>query len=397
MTQPYRYDSSETGAPSLNNVNGSLIALARAVLINGFNVKAISAITVASGVATVQCPTHGFACGYAQPVRITGASVPALNGDKQPTLVDGNYFTFLAPGVADGSYTATDARRAPLGWTEVFADGPGTKAIFARSAPEAGTQLLRLVDTGAAPASVTEVRVQMLESATGVDTFVNASPTAAQVTDGAGGYIYKGTNTATAKTWALVGNDKGFYFIGPTNSTSVGVSLMPYWFGDGVPFYEGDSHFCLLSVNNAASAGASATSVVGVGSTLAANFNSTAPVASVAARSRNGATLSEVFDCQGPVPARYGTASNMSSGVMPEKLYLMYGAHVVSNSLTKEVRGLLPGLAAPVANLPFQSLAAVSVIGPVEGDGRYYLAVNARVGGSVAANFAIDLTGPWYA
>ena len=394
MSAPIWFDSTETGAPTLNNAAGSLIALLRAVLINGFNVKAISSISVASGVATVTCPAHAFSSAYGKWLKITGASAPALDGVKQQTIVDANTFTYPAPGVADGSYTATDARRAPLGWTEPYT---GTnKAIFQRSAPEAGTQLIRLLDTAAAPALTTDLRVLMLESATDIDTFTNSMPTAAQITDGFGGYICKGANSASAKPWALVGCDRGFYFIGPNNAATPGeADRLPYFFGDGVPFFPGDSHFCLLSVNSA-SGGASSTSKVGVGAALGTNWTTAVPQSSVVARSRGGASLSEIFDCQGPSPARYGAVTAMPSG-MPEKLYLMQGAHVVSNAVNKEVRGLLPGLAAPIANLPFSGLGAVSVIGEAEGDGRHYLAVNAKAGGSVTGNFVIDLTGPWYA
>lgn len=394
MSAPIWYDSAETGAPSLNNAAGSLLALMRAVLRDGFNVKAVTSITVASGVATVICPAHSYSSTYGKWIKITGANASALDGVKQQTIVNANTFTYLAPGVADGSYTATDARRAPLGWTEPHA---GTnKAIFARSAPEAGTQLLRILDTAAAPAATTDARVLMLESATDIDTFVNPSPSATQMTDGAGGYIHKGANSATVKPWALVGDDRGFYFIGPNNAATPGeTDRLGYWFGDGVPFFPGDAHFCLLSVNSAVG-GASATSRVGSAAGLAANWVTTAPQSSVVARSRGGAVVSEVFDCQGPVPTRYGTVSSMTAGTMPEKLYLMQGAHLVNNATTKEVRGLLPGIAAPVANMPFTGLGAVSVIGPVEGDGRYYLAVNARANGAAAGNFVLDLTGPWY-
>jgi hypothetical protein len=393
MSAPIWYDSAETGAPSLNNAAGSLLALMRAVLRDGFNVKAVTSITVASGVATVICPTHGYSSAFGKWVKITGANVSALDGVKQQTIVNANTFTYPAPGVADGSYTATDARRAPLGWTEPFT---GTnKAIFSRPAPEAGTQLLRILDTAAAPAATTDARVLMLESATDIDTFVNPSPSATQMTDGAGGYIHKGANSATVKPWALVGDDRGFYFIGPNNAATPGeTDRLGYWFGDGVPFFPGDAHFCLLSVNSA-SGGAAASSKVGVGATVASNWAAAAPQASVVARSRDGSVVSPIFDCQGPFPARYGSITAMSAG-MPEKLYLMQGAHVVDNNATKEVRGLLPALAAPVANMPFAGLGAVSVIGPAEGDGRYYLAVNARAGGSVAGNFVIDISGPWY-
>lgn len=393
-SQPNYFDSSETGAPTLNNVAGSLLDVIRACVKDGFNPQTVTSIDVASGVATATAAGHGYSATYGKLLLIEGSSETLLNGRKQPLSVATNTFTFDATGVADGTYTGTiSAKRAPLGWTEPHT---GTNvAIFARSAPEAGTQMIRILDTAAAPAAVTDARVLMLESATDIDTFVNASPTSAQVADGFGGFMHKGANSATAKPWALVGCDRGFYFIGPNNAVTPGeTDRLPCWFGDGVPFFAGDPHFCLLSVNSAVG-GASATSKVGVGNALGANWTTGAPQTSVVARSRDGSVVSKIFDCQGPMPTRYGANTNMPAG-MPEKLYLMQGAHVVDEDVSKEVRGLLPAIAAPVANMPFAGLGAFSVIGLTEGDERYYLAVNSRAGGASPANYVIDLTGPWY-
>lgn len=394
VSQPNFFDSSEAGAPSLNNVAGSLLEIIRACGITGFNPRSVTSIVVASGVATATAASHGYTATFGKLLLIEGAPEALLNGRHQPLSVATNTFTFDATGVPDGTYTGTiTAKRAPLGLVEQHT---GTnKAVFARSAPEACTPLFRILDTAAAPALTTDARIQMLESATGIDTFVNPMPTAAQVTDGAGGYIHKGANSATAKPWALVGNDWGIYFIGPTNAAVPGESArIPYFFGDGVPFFPGDAHFCLLSVNSA-SGGAGANSRVGTSTGPASNIGTAGAQASVVARSRDGSAVSEIFECQGPVSGRYGALANMPAG-MPEKLYLMQGAHVVNNNTTKEVRGLLPALAAPIANLPFTGLGSYSVIGPVEGDGRYYLAAIAQTGGSVVGHFVIDLSGPWY-
>ena len=50
------FDSSETGAPVLNNANGSMIAVLDACLVTGFNNKAVQSINVAAGVAAVANP-----------------------------------------------------------------------------------------------------------------------------------------------------------------------------------------------------------------------------------------------------------------------------------------------------------------------------------------------------
>ena len=132
-SQPNYFDSSEAGAPSLNNVAGSLLEIIRACGINGFNPKVVTSIVVASGVATATAASHNYTATYGKLLLIEGAPEALLNGRKQPLSVTTNTFTYAAPGVADGTYTGTmSAKRAPLGWTEPFT---GTnKAIFARSA-----------------------------------------------------------------------------------------------------------------------------------------------------------------------------------------------------------------------------------------------------------------------
>jgi hypothetical protein len=243
MSAPIWYDSTETGAPTINNVNGSVIAALRALLVNGFNVKAITSIVVASGVATVTCPSHGFSSAYGKWLKITGASAPLLDGVKQQTIVDANSFTYLAPGVADGTYTATDARRAPLDWVEEYADGPGTKAIFKRSAAEALLQSLRVVDTGAAPASATSAKVLAVSSPTSVDAYAAQAPLEAQLSGGV--FANKGGNTAAAKQWVLIGNDRAMWlFLVEPAATSYVPSIV---FFDPKPYRDGDAKATVVS------------------------------------------------------------------------------------------------------------------------------------------------------
>ena len=51
-SQPNFFDSSETGAPALNNVAGSALEVIRACLRTGFNSRVVTSIVVAAGVAT---------------------------------------------------------------------------------------------------------------------------------------------------------------------------------------------------------------------------------------------------------------------------------------------------------------------------------------------------------
>jgi len=384
MSAPIWFDSTETGAPVLNNAAGSLISLLRAVLINGFNVKAITGIVVASGVATVTCPAHGYSSAYGKWLQITGANAPLLNGVKQQTIVNLNTFTFPAPGVADGSYTATDARRAPLGWQEEFVNGGNTVAIFRRTAIEATAMRYRVNDSGASGATATDARVLMLESATGVDTYTAPSPTEAQVSGGL--FIHKGPNNATPKRWVVVGDDRGLWLF--TQFDSAGTRLAPMFMGDGVSYSPSDAFFALLMASGTAGGGASSSSRAGF--SVGVTTNPTVP-ACVAARPRNGIGTSSITALSTPTQntaiGPTGVGQNSTDNVVVHK-----PAWLIESDGQLTLRGEAPGLWEPLARTTFPDMTVVPDVG---GTGRNLLAVwhNST---STPGVMMMDLTGPWY-
>jgi hypothetical protein len=242
MTQPIWYDSTEAGAPTLNNVAGSLLEVLRSCLVTGFNAKTVTSIAVASGVATATCAAHGFLSTYGKLVQIAGAPEALLNGNQQPLAVDTNTFTFAAPGVADGAYTGTiSARRAPLGWVEAHT---GTNvAIFGRSVPEATAMRLRVDDT--ASPSALFARVRMVESASSTGDFLDPSPTEAQVPGG--GFWPKGPATTAAKRWVLIGDDRFIWLATEHPSGDFnGYDTVVNVFGDPASFGQVDPYLCML-------------------------------------------------------------------------------------------------------------------------------------------------------
>lgn len=375
MSAPIWFDSTEAGAPTLNNAAGSLISLLRAVLINGFNVKAITSISVTSGVATVTCPAHGFSSAYGKWLKVSGASVPALDGVKQQTIVDANTFTYPAPGVADGSYTATDARRAPLGWTEEYVDGGATKAIYKRSAPDALVAMLRVDDSGGASMA----RALGVMSATGVDSYgADFFPSEAQVSGGA--YWQKGTNSAAAKVWHLVGDSLGFYLAVQLGASS---EFVVYWFGDPTPFYAADTGFTVLSAQTSATVLATPAWQLGN---------------SVSAQAVPGS--SGIFSPKGVIPAESspvtqtmcgteGTNALSGSSSFPNAaVYLNPVLHplVYVVSAGPCIRGQMPGLAYVLSSAPFASGV------PAVAGSDTYLPISINVSGSIG-QLALKLGG----
>ena len=98
---PIWYHSDETGAPALNNTAGSLIALLDALLITGFNTKAVTSVSVSAGVATAVISGHGYEVG--KTLLIAGATPTGLNGNQVITaVVDANTVRWAAVGAGNG-------------------------------------------------------------------------------------------------------------------------------------------------------------------------------------------------------------------------------------------------------------------------------------------------------
>lgn len=243
---PIYYSSDEVGAPALNNAAGSVIGVLDGCLISGYNAKPVASITVSAGMATVVCSAHGYTGGVGRLVLIAGATPAGLNGAKQVSVVDGNTFTFSAPGVADGAASGTiTAKRAPLGWTKLHS---GTnKAIYQRTDPQATAMLLRVDDTGAGVADAYQARTLMVESATDVDTYTAPSPTAVQKS---GGYrVQKGASTTASKSWILVGDGRTIYLFTEDHNYPFSSSgkLFATVFGDISSFRSGgDAYACVI-------------------------------------------------------------------------------------------------------------------------------------------------------
>ena len=200
------FESTDAGAPTLNNAVGSMIAVLDACLITGYNSKAVTSITVTSGVATVVCTGHGYANTYGKKIRIAGATPAGLNVDTDIADVTTNGFTFLCPGVADGAATGTlTAKYAPLDCIKQYT---GTnKAMYKRSNVTATACMLRIDDNVVGQSC----RALMVNSATDVDTYTGPAPLGAQIADGLGQYWSKGYNDATPAGWFVVADDLHFY------------------------------------------------------------------------------------------------------------------------------------------------------------------------------------------
>lgn len=387
-SQPSYFDWSEAGAPSLNNVAGSQLEVLRACLKNGFNSRVVTSIDVAGGLATATAASHGYTATPGKLLLIEGAPDALLNGRKQPLSVATNTFTFAAPGVADGSYTGTmSAKRAPLGWTEKFT--ATNAAIFARSVIEATAMELRVVDTGASPASATSARWFGVETSSGIDTYAGQFPTAAQLPGGQ--YQWKGNNSATAKRWALIGTGRFFYLFVESASAPLQTLNLAY-FGDGRTHMAVGSYDCLIGGNTADSgAQANALNVKTLGDAPTSYGSVIARVSALTGAAVRAAhhMLSVVAGGQigSSGPASPSPINSSFTFVRP----VFYNEE--NTASLHPVRGEMPGMAYPLNK---DAAASFDLVTPSEGDGRTYFF--ARVGNNVASSthVMIDLTGPWH-
>lgn len=383
------YDSSETGAPVLNNTAGSMLAVLDACLINGFNVKSVTSIVVASDVATVTCTGHGYSNSYGKLVKIAGATPAGLNGNKQITVTGANTFTFVTSGITDQTATGTiSARRAPLGtWEKPYT---GTNKAMYRSTDTTVTGALLRVDDALSGGgcSATSARVRMVEAASDVDTFTTPCPTDGQLSNG--GYWQRGSNTATAKGWRLIGDGRFFWFL---TQLSTGTSHAPYLFGDYASYKAGDSTNAILGYSSSDSGGAtnSATSSIDGATTLAAGAVTLGFPTIL--RANNGVGTSSFAAC---IPTIVGMPANPGIGGLTYPspvdggLVIAYPTALLEPSVG--IRGIMPALAYSTANI--SAVPDLTILDALQNSSRKFLVAYAS-NTNVACVPLFDLTGPW--
>lgn len=392
------FDSSEAGAPVLNNAAGSLLGVLQACLVDGFGIKSVSGITVSANVATAVCAGHSFSGVKAKLVLIAGAGTAAVNGDKQITVVDANTFTFPAPGVADGTITGTiTAKRAPLGWQRQYT--ATNKSVYRSTDPTSTQHCLRVDDTAVSPASATGARARMFESMTSVDSGTNPGPADDVLTNGA--WWGKGANSATARKWVLVGDGKRFYFSIQQSGDS---DFAGGWrfFGDVISYRSADPFACAIFGEGMDSADAPP-----------GNVHAMAPTAISSAPQHPSVALSRIATGVGTaVRASLLSAGGALPGAASEGIAPAYpspvdgGAVFVRPVLVREkndtyshpIRGEMPGLAFPIAGIG-SLIPTLTVLSAPEGaEGSTFLLCAWRGNSSygfVRGLMVFDISGTW--
>lgn len=251
------FRSSMSGAPVLTAQPGSLIALLDALLLNGFDTKVATSLTVADGVATLAF-TGSHSAELDTVIAVSGVtgSLVALNGEQKVTAVAPGVVKF-ATAAANGTAAGTASfKMAPVGgWVKAFT---GTnKAVYRSLAVGASGLYVRVDD---AQAGGQWARARGYETMTDIDTGAGPFPRDVDMStfatnDGLGGFWTKGANVSTNSIGYVFFADQSVFMFGPfayqsletTYGRFCATSLMG--FGDMVPLRAaGDPYAVAIAV-----------------------------------------------------------------------------------------------------------------------------------------------------
>lgn len=377
------FHSEMTGAPTLNGVAGTLIAVLDACLVNGFGSGTVDSVVIASGIATVTRSTgHPFEVGSI--ATIAGATVTggSINGEHRVLSVTVTTYTFDATGISNQTATGTITHKlSPAGFTK---DYSGTNLAAYKSGNVSATAaLLRVDDTG-----TTVGRVVGYESMSDVNTGSGPFPTAAQVSGGA--YIGKSaTADSTTRKWALAADDRAFYLFVQHSGTA---GYSSYFFGDFLSAKSPDAYGAALSAwgsNITATApGASSTNEVHY-CDPSTDHNFWAP------RGASGLGSSQRLRRSSVVP--YGNAGQFSGSTgfaypnPADNGLWIFPMFITENAASVSYRGQQPGVYYAAQAIGISTFATKdSVTGVVGLSGRTLKAILSGAGPTF-----VDITGPW--
>lgn len=295
--------------------------------------------------------------------------------------------TFDATGIADGTATGTITHKvAAAGWQELFAGALTNVLCLKPTVVEATGCVLRVDDTG-----TTNARVRAFEAMSDISTGVGPTPLDSQLTDGL--YWPKSSAAnATARTWFLVADERGFYFaVAPAGSDRYTM----LYAGDIASLKSGDAYGYLITGNQADQTNTTAVPDGCVGySHRSARTGAylvrahTAIGQSIAAQRlgahHNGSTAAVYAGAAGYSVGTYPNGPNNGLMTGPLELYDL------------GIRGTLPGLLHPVQDCGAAFSTGAVVDGTDDLAGRRLLAI--RTGppaGGTVGTVVLDIHGPW--
>jgi len=366
------FHSGMADAPVLRGEAGALIQLLDACLINGFCTRTLNSLVVSGGVATATISAGNPYERHAV-IRISGASIAALNGDHRIDTAGASSFTFPAPVVPDGAASGTmTVIRSPAGWSKPFS--VTNKAAYQSTDPGSTQLYLRVDDTEALYSNV-----RGYENLTDIDTGTGLFPTTAQQAN----YWWNKSNIAgsSPREWTLVADSAMLFFIPCAHSSYPNAGHLNY-FGDFSAYSPADAYNCMIVGHTGGKSGDVATNHVGTGLQNR-----------IVARSASGAAGAVVVYLMGVQPyANYFTPYGNSRPAVDASGNVGFGPPLIvldgQTLASSASRGILGGLRGA---LEASSLSK----SPVESGGTILLPVNVFSYSAAINQVAFDLVGPW--
>lgn len=219
------FNNGMSGAPQMSASAGSLVGVLDACLVTGWGLQAVTQVVVTGGVAVATVASN-VVFNQRRIVLLSGFDLPALNGEWRVTASTTTTFTFSAPSIANGTYTAgtPTVKLAPLGFEILFT--ATNKRIYRSLSPYGNGVCLRIDDTNTASGwdqvlnvSGTyraQARMDLAVLPTGIDSFQSSTSRS--------WWVKSDVSTGTsARPWMIVGDDRGFYInYLPNNSYTTG-------------------------------------------------------------------------------------------------------------------------------------------------------------------------------
>ena len=408
------------GAPVLDNNWGDLTGLLRACAVNGFNVKPIQAITCNGTTATVQCSGHGYL--EHQVVKIEGAEPAGYNGEHRiVSVVDANTVTItlaaaLAPASAASGQTL-QMRAAPLGFEQLFSSG--NKLALRSTNLQSPRNVLRVDDS--LPAGYTTTwakfaRVTMAQNMVDIETFIGArapydplNPTKNEVPSGTGtsgyygwykwmyayssdvvGHSLSNAPTAGARSWVLIGDDRGFYLL--TGVTAGSSSRHIFCFSDFGSLQSPDVFSTVLSAWDHYATPTTTTIATHRAPLIkGSNTEGVVLMRDYLGEGENITAGSITLDVTGTTAFESGAASGVPFPNGPGNSLLLHPMWLQQSN--GHVRGRLRGLLSVLHAHTLGDLATVSDVPGLLGRKVLLVAAVGRSGSN--ASVAFDITGPW--
>lgn len=434
MSFPVKWlHSNMQGAPQITTANGDLTSMLDAVLVNGFNVRAIASLTRAGTTATVTIAA-GHLYEQGQIVKIAGCDQAAYNGDQRVLTRTGTTFTFEVAGAPATPATgaAKEVRSAPLGF-EIAYSGANKRAYRSQNALS-NKPILRVddsLDPAYNAAYAKKGKVTLCQGMSDIDTFVGKqapfdsdAPTKNHVASGSGAsvvdgwfkwYYAKSTAAGTpldsdapapgARSWLIVGDDRGFYLFcewGPQRGRTM------YAFTDFSSYRTGDAFNSILVATETYSAAnvgwlGAISGYSADGATNSTRTGDAMGKRALASHLQTGAPVPLMFTSLGTRPGA-NTASGYQTGCPwpngPDYGLLMHPVYL-QEAAGGHLRGKMPGLLWIHNDTP--AVSHLDVVDGVAGyGGKQFLIASAQMFEGQYTNvlnqcrLAFDITGPWW-